>query len=246
MSIIQTLRALGPIDARGVRRDGLLSWMIVIPMIGALVLRWGLPPLTARLIERYAFDLTLYYPALLAYFFVVMTPVIFGTVIGFLLLDEKDDQTLIALQVTPLSLSRYLAYRIAIPVVLTSVMILVIFPLSGLSALPLTHILIIGIVAAPLAPLFALYLAAFAQNKVQGFALIKLSGIVLLLPTFAFFIQSPWELAFGLLPTYWLMKVYWLLESGQSDVWMYVLVASIYQSVGIGALVRRFDAVMHR
>ena len=77
-------------------------------------------------------------------------------------------------------------------------------------------------------------------------ALIKLSGIVLLLPTFAFFIQSPWELAFGLLPTYWLMKVYWLLESGQSDVWMYALVALIYQSVGIGALVRRFDAVMHR
>lgn len=246
MSMLQTLRALGPIDARGVRRDSLLSWMIFLPVFGALVLRWGLPPLTARLIEQYNFDLMPYYPALLAYFFVVMTPVIFGTVIGFLLLDEKDDQTLIALQVTPLSTNQYLAYRIAIPVVLTVAMILVIFPLSGLSALPLMNTLIVGVVAAPLAPLFALYLATFAQNKVQGFALIKLSGIVLMIPILAFFLQSPWEVVFGLLPTYWLMNTYWALEAGQSDVWVYGLIALVYQATGIAVLARRFDTVIHR
>lgn len=246
MNVIQTLRALGPIDVRGVRRDSLLSWMILLPVIGALVLRWGLPLLNERLLEQSAFDLTPYYPALLGYFFVIMTPVVFGTVVGFLLLDEKDDQTLIALQVTPLSLPRYLAYRIAIPVVLAFVMMFVIFPLSGLSALPLTHIAVIGIVAAPLAPLLALYLAAFAQNKVQGFALVKVSGVVLMLPVIAFFVQSPWELAFGIIPTYWLVNVYWKLEAGQPGVWVYALVALIYQSIGIGALARRFDAVMHR
>ncbi|ABU57084.1 hypothetical protein [Roseiflexus castenholzii] len=246
MNVMQTVRALGPIDVRGVRRDSLLSWMIFIPVFGALLLRWGLPLLTARLIERYALDLTPYYPALLGYFFVTMTPVIFGAVIGFLLLDEKDDQTLIALQVTPLSLTRYLAYRIAIPVLLVFAMLFVIFPLSGLSALSLPHIAVIGIVAAPLAPLFALYLAAFAQNKVQGFALMKLSGIMLMLPVVAFFVQSPWELAFGVIPTYWMVKVYWMLEGGQPGVWLYALVALLYQSIGIGVLARRFDTVMHR
>jgi fluoroquinolone transport system permease protein len=245
MNVIQTLHALGPIDVRGVRRDSLLSWMILLPVIGALVLRWGLPFLNERLIERYAFDLTPYYPALLGYFF-VMTPVIFGTLVGFLLLDEKDDQTLIALQVTPLSLPRYLAYRIAVPVVLAFVMVFVIFPLAGLSVLPLTYIAVIGIVAAPLAPLLALYLAAFAQNKVQGFALVKLSGVVLMLPVIAFFVQSPWDLAFGIIPTFWLVNLYWKLETGQSGVWIDVLVALIYQSIGIGALIRRFDTVMHR
>lgn len=100
--------------------------------------------------------------------------------------------------------------------------------------------------AAPLAPLFALYLAAFAQNKVQGFALMKLSGIMLMLPVVAFFVQSPWELAFGVIPTYWMVKVYWMLEGGQPGVWLYALVALLYQSIGIGVLARRFDTVMHR
>ncbi len=246
MNAIQMLRALGPIDVRGVRRDSLLSWMILLPVIGALVLRWGLPFLNERMIDRYAFDMTPYYPALLGYFFVIMTPVIFGTLVGFLLLDEKDDQTLVALQVTPLSLPRYFAYRIIIPALLAFVMLFVIFPLSGLSALSLVHIALIGIVAAPLAPLFALYLAAFAQNKVQGFALVKLSGIVLMLPVIAFFVQSPWKPAFGIIPTYWMVNVYWMLEAGQSGVWIDALIALIYQLIGIGVLVRRFDAAMHR
>ncbi len=247
MNVVQALRALGPIDLRGVRRDSTLSWMVFVPLVSALALRWGLPPLSARLLERYDFDLTPYYPALLAYFFVVMTPVVFGTLIGFLLLDEKDDKTLTALQVTPLSLNGYMAYRITIPVLLTLLMMFVIFPLSMLDDLPLLHILITALAAAPLSPLFALYLASMAQNKVQGFALMKLSGFLLLVPIFAFFTSSGWELAFGLIPTYWPMKVYWMLTSGQTeDVWVYVLVAVLYQSAVTALFAKRFNAAMRR
>lgn len=119
MNLTTIFRSLGPIDLRSIRRDSLTSWMIFLPVLLALVMRWGVPAITTRLMEQYNFDLVQYYPVLLAYFFVGMCPMVFGAVIGFLLLDEKDDRTLTALQVTPLPLNSYILYRVAVPILLT-------------------------------------------------------------------------------------------------------------------------------
>ncbi len=247
MNMIQALRALGPIDVRSVRRDNTLSWMVFIPIASTVALRFGMPPLTARILERYDFNLEPYYPVLLAYLFVIMAPMVFSVLISFLLLDEKDDKTLTALQVTPLSLNAYLAYRITVPVLLTLVIMFVIFPISGMDDLGLGDISLIAIAAAPLSPMFALFLASFAENKVQGFALMKMVGFILFIPVFAYFTHSGWELAFGLIPTYWPMKVYWLLSSGQTEgVWVYLLVAVLYQSALTALFARRFNQSMVR
>lgn len=245
MNVIQTFRALGPIDMQNIRRDSALSWMVFLPIFIALLLRWGLPPLTARLQTVYGFDLTPYYPVLLGYMFVTLCPLIFGMLIGFLLLDEKDDQTLTALQVTPLPLPHYVAYRVALPILLTIVLMFVIFPLAQIGAFNPWLIGVTAVAAAPLSPLFALFLASQAQNKVQGFALMKFSGALLLAPVLAFFVDAWWELAFGLIPTYWPMKVYWLLVHGESGVWMYLLGALLYQSALLLLCLRRFHKILH-
>ena len=246
MNLNAIFKALGPIDIRSIGRDNGISWMIFLPVLSALVIRWGVPPLTASLIETYSFDLAPYYPAILAYFFVIMAPITFAVLVGFLLLDEKDDNTLTALQVTPLSLNSYLVYRVAVPVLLTVVMMFVIFPLAAIDSMPWDSILITAIAAAPMSPMFALYLASIAQNKVQGFALMKLSGFVLFVPIFAYFVTPGWELIFGVIPTYWPMKVYWLLTAGESGVWPYVLVSLIYQSAVTWVFVKRFNKVLHQ
>lgn len=246
MNITKVLRSLGPIDVRNIRRDSLVAWMIYIPILMALLVRFGAPPLTARLLEQYNFDLTTYYPVLLSYFFIGMCPIVFGAVIGFLLLDEKDDRTLTALQVTPMPLSSYLIYRVSVPIILTIVMFFIVFPLANLTTFDARMILICGIAAAPMAPMLALFLASIAENKIQGFALMKLTGIFLLAPIFAYFVTSNWELAFGLLPTYWPMKVYWMLSAGETNVWLYVVIAVIYQSAVTALLARRFYNVLHK
>ena len=41
--------------------------------------------------------------------YLMTAPGIVGMVVGFLLLDERDERTLSALRVTPLSMRRYLA-----------------------------------------------------------------------------------------------------------------------------------------
>ena len=87
------IRALGPIDVKSVARDSMLRWLIGMPIVFALAFRWGVPALNEWLGERYAFDLTPHYP-LLTSFLVLMVPTLMGSVVGFLLLDQRDDRTL--------------------------------------------------------------------------------------------------------------------------------------------------------
>lgn len=240
MTTLSVLRALGPIDAANVRRDPLLRWMLVLPLTFALLFRWVAALLEPWLATRFGIELALYYP-LLGGAIVLLTPMLFGCIVGFLLLDQKDDRTLTALRVTPLTANGYLAYRIAIPMALSVVMTPLVLELGGFTSAGLGARILAGIAAAPLAPAFALLLAAFARNKVQGFALMKAAGVVNWPPILAWFVTSSWQLAFGLCPTYWPVKVYWELEAGSPVAWIYLLVDLVSLSLLVVWLARRFE-----
>ena len=239
------IRALGPIDARSVARDSMLRWLVGTPLVLALVFRWGVPVLHAWLGERYGFDLAPYYP-LLTSFLVLMVPTLLGAVVGFLLLDQRDDRTLTALQVTPLTVEGYLAYRIAVPMLASIPVMMVSIAIADLVTMGVGAAFAASVQAAPAAPLYALFVAAFASNKVQGFALLKGVGVLTWPPVFAWFVTSPWQVAIGIDPLYWPLKVFWMLEAGEPGVWLYFLAGLAYQGLLVWILVRRFQAVIAR
>ncbi len=210
---LRTIRALGPIDLRQLRRDAMLPWILGLPVLVALLFRFGLPAVTPPIEQRFGFALT-DYQTLMASFVVMMMPIICGTVIGFLLLDEKDDRTLIALRVTPLTPGAYLAYRALVPMILSIATTPLTLALSGLEQLPLHLTLLAALGAAPLAPCYALFVGAMAANKVQGFAIVKAAGIINWPPVVAYFVRDEWQWWFGLCPTYWQPKLYWSLAEG--------------------------------
>jgi fluoroquinolone transport system permease protein len=137
-------------------------------------------------------------------------------------------------------------YRLAMPVLLSVVMTLLSFPLAALVDVSFISLLVIALVTAPQAPLFALFLAAFAHNKVQGFALMKAAGVLLLPPIVAHFVPFPWHLAFGLAPTYWPARLFWVAQAGDPGYWVYVVVGLAYQLMLLFLLLRRFDRVVHQ
>lgn len=241
----RALKALGPIDALSVARDPLLRWLLFYPLLLTGVIRWGMPLLAARLMDSFQFDLAPYYPLLMS-FVLVMTPMLAGMVVGFLLLDQRDDQTLTALQVTPLTLTGYLVYRISLPIALSLATTLVIFPLAGLVEIGFGGLILAALSAAPLAPFYALSLAAFAGNKVQGFALTKAMGVLLVPPVLAYFIPPPWQWLLSPDPLYWPAKLLWLLYAGETGYGLYLLLGLLYQLLLLAVLLRRFNQVMHR
>jgi fluoroquinolone transport system permease protein len=227
-----TLRALAAADSRLLWRDPLLGWVLLMPLGLAVLLRVLIPTVAAALLTGTGFDLTPYYPLIMGGY-LMTAPGIVGMVIGFLLLDERDARTLVALRVTPLSMRRYLAYRVTLPLILGTASTLIGYPLIGISPLPLTSLLAITSVAGLAAPLLAFVLATAAPNKVAGFAMVKVLNGVNLLPVASFFLPVPLQYVAGVLPTYWPMRALWSAAAGEEFV-VFLVIGSI---VGVVALV---------
>ena len=245
MNAWRALQVLGAIDLKSIIRDSFMRWMTGFAIITGLLVRWGVPALTTRFEQQYQFDLMPYYPLIMSNLLVLM-PILAGMVVGFLLLDEKDNRTLTALQVTPLTLHGYLAYRIVSPMLVGIMLTMLVLKIAALTTIELYPLLLMAVAVAPLAPLFALFLAAFANNKVQGMALTKVNGILTLPPVVAWFVEGPWQLAFGLVPTFWPCKAVWMYAQGQREYGLYLLLGLLFQLGLLAPMTRRFLRVMRR
>jgi fluoroquinolone transport system permease protein len=207
------LQALLHADLRALVRDPLLKWVALLPIGVALLLRVLVPRIQEVLASGTAVDLTPYHPLIMGGY-LMTAPGIVGMVIGFMLLDERDARTLDALRVTPIGMEWYLTYRVALPLVLGTAATLIGYPLAGLTPLRVRELLAVTAVAGLSAPMLTLVLATAAPNKVAGFAVVKVTNAVNLLPLVAFFIPFPYQLAAGVLPTYWPMRALWSAASG--------------------------------
>ncbi len=244
MNALRLVKSLGPIDVMSVRRDPLLCWIVALPLLIALLIRFFLPVIIGRLENALHFGFGTFYQPIAGYALLITAPVLCGMVVGFLLLDERDDRTLLALRVTPLPFSNYLAWRLSLPMLLSVVVTIAAFPLAGLSQPGVPGLLVCALATSPFAPLVALALAVFAQNKVQGFALVKASGVFQMAPLVAYFVKAEWQPAFGIFPTYWPAKLLWTLQAGEAKAWLYLAVGLAYQLLLLLILLRRFNRLI--
>jgi fluoroquinolone transport system permease protein len=204
------------------------------------LLRWAFPPLADFLLASFQFALEPYYPLVLSFFIILQVPLLFGVVFGFLILDEKDDRVLTILQVTPVTLQGYIRYRLLAVVIFSIIYVMAILGATGLIEFSLwVRILPIAAVSGIFAVFSMFLLLAFANNKVEGLAIMKGMGIMMLGPLAAYFIDSKWQLLLGFLPSYWPAKAYWLTSDGQ-NAWIYVGIGFIYTSFWIVLLWKRF------
>ena len=240
MNTLRLIKALGPIDAMNVRRDPLLRWILVLPLGIALLVRFFPPVIIERLENTLHFSVGDFFPRVAGYALLITAPMLCGMVIGFLLLDERDDRTLLALRVTPLSPVSYLAWRLSLPMLVSVAVTLAAFLMAGLSQPGIPGLLLCAVAAAPLAPLMALALAGFAHNKVQGFALVKASGVFQMAPLVAYFVRSEWQPAFAIFPTYWPARQLWTLQEGGGNAWLFLTAGLVYQLILLLLLLGRF------
>jgi len=243
MDYVKVIRSLGAADVKNVIRDPFLKWMIPAPFLMAIAFRFLIPEITTMAAPWIALEA--YYPLLLSTI-VVFIPLMYGIVVGFMLLDERDENTLTALKVTPMSPRKYLLYRVTTPVIVSIVTTMLAYPLVGLVDIGVASLAVVSALASMSAPFIALIFAAFARNKVEGFAIQKMLGGVFMIPLVAYFIPSNWQLLFGVFPTYWPLKAFWVACEGGSGVWIYVLAGILVHMVFIGLLMKRFDTVMHQ
>ena len=229
----RAMLGLLPADLRRLARDELLVWMPAVPLAMVLAARLGAPVLL-RAVGPGGAGAREWAARIDVAAFAIVVPVLVGAVVGFMLLGEKEDGVWSVLAVTPTSLRGYLIWRATGAVIVAAAAGGVCTRLAGLDDLGAARTAVLAAAGAPLAGAAALSLAAWAANTVQGFAAVKLSLIVLVLPAVVPRDAGAWHWPLAAIPSWWPVRAYWDL-TGPGSWWPAWLLGSVAVGLAIMA-----------
>jgi fluoroquinolone transport system permease protein len=192
-------------DLRNVTRDSMLAAVALSPLLLALALRLGYPPLAAWLLHTRGVDLAPYSPVLALLAVAVHLPVSFGMTAALIVLDDLEAGPLSVVRVSPLGMPRYLAYRLVLVTLLSAAGLAVAAPLSGLVPRSALGALVLSV---PLGPLVTVATLAVARTRVQGATADKGLALPLYLPIAAWWLTGAAGWLLAPLPTYWIVRAW--------------------------------------
>ena len=182
-------------------RDPMLFFMLFYPLLFGALGRYLLPWLA----EGGDFNVDLYADIVLVVL-ALMIPVIFGAVLAFSILDDRDDHILTSIKVTPLSLNQFLSFRVALVFAVSFASCTFVMWFADIGGLTISNIAAISFLASLSAPMSGLVINAFSNNKIEGFAVMKGLGTVMLFPVIALFFIDYKEFFFAVVPGFWPAK----------------------------------------
>ncbi len=204
-------------DLKLIIRDSTLVMMLFGPLAITVVL-FFLPTLEVLIQTKFGFDISPY--RLFAVSFLNMVPgMLFAMIYGFIILDERDEEVIEFISITPLRKQGYLTYKLIMPMLLSAVFFLLIFYATALVPLNLLHGLGIAVMVALEAAIGTLFLVVFSENKVEGLAFSKLLGIMYLAFPIVFFWNSGWNWLSAFLPPFWIAKAFVHSQAGSIWIW---------------------------
>lgn len=181
-------------------RDPMVSFLLIYPVILALVVRFGVPFAE----DKFGFPLIPYYHVIIGTLLLFVT-VLTGTVIAFSILDDRDDKILYAVDVSPVSFNMFIGIRFFMCFVLTYVSCILSVLISGIKV-PLYALFLVSISISLFASLSAMFINCFSNNKIEGFAVMKGGGSIIIFPIVALFFTDKKEFFFGFEPNFWTVK----------------------------------------
>jgi len=200
MSFVRKFVAIYKTDLKLLRRDPMLIYSVVMTLVFLLIVRYFKDRVGA------------YYP-LLALLVLLFIPMIFGMVPGFMMADEKEDKTIQALRVIPISSEAFLAYRLTWVSVITVVMTAVAPKILDIEVSQKGLLTLMALFIAEVW-IYGLLITVFSESRMQALTISKIIGWLLILPPVIKLVvewrnlSTDWSVFTAFLPTYWLYKVF--------------------------------------
>lgn len=225
-------------------KNGIRDPMLMLILIGCLLIiaswRYGVPLLNEWLYKKLEVDLQPY-DLHITVFLLSLVPLLTGSAVGLLMLDEKDERLVDYYAITPLRKQGYFVYRLFLPVILCALFLLLFLGVNdNSSAFPILPLLLLVLEA----PLYALFLASAASNKVEGLALTKFISLSVLVALCSNLAAAPWHWLGSWLPAYWPFQLYLSLGhtgSIQAAHLVQFLIGLSFHCILIYAGLRRFS-----
>jgi fluoroquinolone transport system permease protein len=146
-----------------------------------------------------------------------------SVLLGFSLLDNKDEDTMQTIAVTPISKRGYVHFKLVYTYVIAVLSTIIILAGTKLFAsgdyvltygsdtvylfdsLTYLHIFVFAISSSLLVPALGLLIVGLSKNKVEGFAYMKASGILIFIPMLVLFpaFQSAGQYLLSIFPNFW-------------------------------------------
>src|SRR5690554_553868 len=186
-------------ELKGIFRDKMYMFFMVYPIILILVSMWLVPYLRN--------EVDVLSSNIVVLVFVLMTSFIYGAVTGFTLLDDQDDKVLFSLRITPIKVSHYLIIKLATGYLFGFIATLALLFATNFISGNMWLYIMIALLSSLQAPFIALLVNTFASNKIEGFVVMKASGLILLIPIAAVFITNWTEFLLGVVPGFWIARM---------------------------------------
>ncbi|WP_246565986.1 ABC transporter permease [Tissierella simiarum] len=182
-------------------RDSMMGFMVVYPILFGLIGRYFLPWISRR--NNFSLEA---YADLIIVILTLLVPISYGALIGFSILEDRDDNVLTAIKISPFGIKQFLAFRLIMVSILCFIACIYVMWFSNIGNISIKNIIAISFLASFEAPISGLLINALAKNKIEGFAVMKGAGTIIVFPIIALFFMGKKELFFAFAPGFWSAK----------------------------------------
>jgi len=177
-----------------------------VMMLGMFVVFGSIGRFAVPAVERqWSLNLAPYYHVVLA-MLVLTAARIAGAVAGFSILDDRDDNILLAVKVAPMSLEAFIGIKMGLISLVSLVGGVFVLWFSNLAPVSWGTMIAVSAVGSLGAPLAAMEINCLASNKIEGFAMVKGLNILVVAPIVGLFMHGAREFLFAFEPGFWPVK----------------------------------------
>jgi fluoroquinolone transport system permease protein len=214
-----------------IRQDGMMTMVLIAPLLAGLFFRFGIPALESMLCAQFdaAYILSPYYP-MMDLFLGAITSYMVAFVVVLAMLDEFDANLVQHFVITPLQRRGYLMSRLGLAMLVSWMGSICLMQCLSLTPWTIWRTAIVTLLLTLMSLLFALIVFSFSNNKVEGMAIAKFSGLLMLGLVIPFLVSESNRVWFYWLPSYSIAmfalqgNISWLLlASGVCGVWIWIL-----------------------
>lgn len=191
-----------------ISRDSMLWVVCAAPILAACFFYFGIPFVEELLCKYYskAAILTPYY-LLFDLLLSFLTPFMFCFASSMVILTEYDENMTSYMAVTPVGKKGYIISRLMFPAIISFVVSVILMLLFSLTKWLFSMVLLTCLLTCILSIAVSLLLVSLSHNRVEGMAVSKLSGLVIIGLPIPFFLFSDVQYLFSALPSFWISKL---------------------------------------
>ena len=225
-------------DIKFIARDPTLLLAFLAQFMLILFLRLVFPLLSDIILLKTAFRLISYY-TIVAITMVAIIPMLFGMVYAFIFLDENNTHILQPISGTLAGKKNLLYMKMVVSLFLSFIMVLLTVILTNpVSTEGWLRTIYISFLLAIQSPFAFLFIGGLAGNKIEGLALSKLYGIILITVPLGLLLHHPWNYLMFFSPLYWISWAW--VTSVPSESLLYGGLSIVLTSGGILIFFRHF------